>query len=193
MAEQVSISGQAGTEAAVAGVWQADPYHTQVEFSAKHLGMMTVRGHFADVSVTGHIDPDHPEATSVDVTIQTASIHTNNPQRDKDISTSNFLDVEHYPTMTFKSTKVEHVGGDNYMLTGDLTLKGTTQPVTLSMTRYGEFNDPMMGHRIAYGGETKINRKDFSMTFNPMLDGKWVVSDEIQISLEGELIEKKPE
>lgn len=187
------MAEQTGTGTPVSGVWQADPYHTQVEFAAKHLGMMTVRGHFTDVSVTGNIDPGHPEATAVDVTIQVASIRTHNEQRDKDISASNFLDVANYPTITFKSTKVEQVGEDKYTLTGDLTIKGTTKPVTLAMMRYGEFNDPHMGHRIAYSGETKISRKDFGMSFNPMLDGKWVVSDEIQIALEGELIEKKPE
>jgi polyisoprenoid-binding protein YceI len=187
------MAEQAGTGTLVSGVWQADPYHTQVEFSAKHLGMMTVRGHFMDVSVTGNIDPDHPEATVVDVTVQVASIRTNNEQRDKDISASNFLDVANYPTITFKSTKVGQVGEDKYTLTGDLTIKGTTKPVTLTMMRYGEFNDPHMGHRIAYSGETTISRKDFGMSFNPMLDGKWVVSDEIQVALEGELVEKKPE
>lgn len=179
--------------AVTTGIWQADPYHTQVEFAAKHLGMMTVRGHFAEVSVTGNIDPEHPAATSVEVTIQTASIRTHNEQRDNDLRSSNFLEIDKYPTMTFKSTQIEHVGGDRYMLTGDLTIKGVTRPVTLNMVRYGEFNDPMMGHRIAYSGETKINRKDFGMNFNFVLDGKFVVSDEIQIMLEGELVEKKPE
>src|SRR5438093_1250332 len=77
---------QAGTQSR----WQLDPYHTQVEFAAKHLGMMTVRGHFPDVTTTGYIDPDHPEASSVDVTIQAASIRTHNAQRDNDLRSSNF-------------------------------------------------------------------------------------------------------
>jgi polyisoprenoid-binding protein YceI len=174
-------------------VWQADPFHTQVEFAAKHLGMMTVRGHFAEVSVTGTINPDQPEASSIDVTVQTASIRTHNPQRDNDLRSSHFLEVELYPTMTFKSTSIEHLDGDRYVLRGDLTIKNVTKPVTLNMVRLGEFNDPMMGHRIGYSGETTINRKDFGMTFNPVLDGKFVVSDEIRISLEGEIVEKKPE
>ena len=188
-----ATDGQPRTQTASQGVWQADPYHTQVEFAAKHLGMMTVRGHFADVSVTGNLDPAHPEASSLDVTIQTKSIRTHNEQRDNDLRSSNFLEADQYPTMTFKSTKIEHVGGDRYTLTGDLTIKGVTKPVTLSMVRLGEFNDPMMGHRIAYSGEGKVNRKDFGMNFNPVLDGKFVVSDEIQILLEGEIIEKQPE
>ena len=192
MAESTEVGTQTGA-AAVQGVWQADPFHTQVEFAAKHLGMMTVRGHFAEVSVTGTINPEQPAASSIEVTVQTSSIRTHNAQRDNDLRSSNFLGVDEYPTMTFKSTRIEHVGGDRYTLTGDMTIKGVTKPVTLTMNRLGEFNDPMMGHRIGYSGETKINRKDFGMNFNPVLDGTFVVSDEIQISLEGELVEKKPE
>ena len=183
--QQIDVSPQS--------IWVADPMHTQVEFAAKHLGMMTVRGHFAAITVTGTIDPVHHDATSIEVTIQTASIRTNNEQRDNDLRASNFLDVDHFPTITFKSTNVQHLGGDRYTLTGDLTIKGNTKPVTLNMVRYGEFNDPRMGHRIAYGGEGTINRKEFGMTFNAMLDGRWIVSDEIQLLLEGELVEKKPE
>ena len=181
----------APTDATTHGVWKADPYHTQVEFAAKHLGMMTVRGHFADVSVTGTIDPDHPEASSVEVTIQTASIRTHNENRDNDLRSSNFLEVDKYPTITFKSTKIEHTGGDRYTMTGDLTIKGVTKSVTLQGVRYGEFNDPMMGHRIAYSAEGQINRRDFNMTFNPVLDGKFVVSNEIQLMIEGEIVEQK--
>ena len=178
-------------EAGTHSLWQFDPYHTQVEFSAKHLGMMTVRGLFADVTATGFIDPDHPEASSVDVNIQTASIRTHNPQRDNDLRASNFLEADKYPTMTFKSTKIEAAGQDRFTMTGDLTIKGNTHPVTLSVVKYGEFNDPNMGHRIGYSAEGKINRKDFGMTFNMMLDGRWIVSDEIKIMIEGEFVEQK--
>jgi polyisoprenoid-binding protein YceI len=173
--------------------WQADPFHTQVEFAAKHLGMMTVRGHFAELSVDGHIDPDHPEATSVEVTIQTTSIRTHNEQRDNDLRSSNFLGVDQYPTITFKSTKIEQTGRDRYDLTGDLTIKGVTKPVTLKGTIYGEFNDPMMGHRIGYSAEGQIDRREFGLTFSPMLDGKFVVSNQVQLMIEGEIVEQKQE
>jgi len=86
------------------GSWQLDPYHTQIGFSAKHLGMMTVRGHFTDVTATGDIHPDNPEASRVDVTIQMASITTNHPQRDNDLRSSNFLEVDAHPTATFTSS-----------------------------------------------------------------------------------------
>lgn len=170
--------------------WQLDPYHTQVEFSAKHLGMMTVRGHFADVNSTAQIDPDHPESSSIDVTIQTASIRTHNKTRDNDLRGSNFLEVEKFPTIGFTSTELRATGDDHYTLTGDLTIKNITHPVTLNAFMLGEFNDPMMGHRIGYNATGKINRRDFGVTLNVVLDGRFVVSDEIQISIEGELVEK---
>jgi polyisoprenoid-binding protein YceI len=173
------------------GTWKFDPYHTQVEFSAKHLGMMTVRGHFAEVTATGDIYPDQPEKSTVEATINTASIRTHNETRDNDLRSSNFLEIDKYPTMSFKSTKIEPAGKDRYTLTGDLTIKGTTRPVTLNVIRYGEFNDPNMGHRIGYAAEGQINRKDFGMKFEAILDGKFVVSNEIQINIEGELVEAK--
>src|SRR6266850_4300034 len=100
------------------GTWKFDPYHTQVEFSAKHLGMMTVRGHFAEVTATGDIHPDDPNATKVEASINTASIRTHNEQRDNDLRSSNFLEIEKYPTITFKSTKIETKGKDKGTMTG---------------------------------------------------------------------------
>jgi len=177
------------------GTWKFDPMHTQVEFSAKHLGMMTVRGHFTEVTATGDLYPDQPERSKVDVSINTASIRTHNEQRDNDLRGSYFLEIEKYPTITFKSTRIETKGRDkdagplDGTMTGDLTIKGVTKPVTLNVAKYGEFNDPGMGHRIAYAAETKINRQDFNMKFDAMLDGKFVVSHEIEINIEGELLE----
>jgi len=171
------------------GNWTFDPMHTQVEFSAKHLGMMTVRGHFAEVNATGELYPDHPEKSKVDVTINTASIRTHNDKRDNDLRSSNFLEVEKFPTIHFKSTKIEEKTPDKGTMTGDLTIKGVTHPVTLNVVKYGEFNDPRMGHRIGYAAETKINRKDFGMAFDMMLDGKLIVSHQVQVNIEGELLE----
>src|ERR1041385_7035361 len=140
--------------------WQIDPMHTQVEFSAKHFGMMTVRGHFREVTTTGNIDPTHPENSDIDVTIEVASLTTNNPQRDNDLRSSYFLELDKHPTITFKSTKIEPAGQDHYRMTGDLTIKGITKPVTLEVQRYGEVNDPQMGHRVASSAEGGGNAKD---------------------------------
>jgi polyisoprenoid-binding protein YceI len=180
-------------EAGTHSRWQFDPYHTQVEFSTKHLGMMKVHGHFTHVDASGFIDPDHPEGSSVDVTIQTASIRTNDEKRDSDLRTSNFLEVDKYPTMHYKSNKIESAGQDRFTVTGDLTIKGNTRPVTLSVVKYGEFNDPMMGHRIGYSAEGRIKRRDFGLTFDMMLDGRFIVGEEVQIMIEGEFIEQKQE
>ena len=115
------------------GTWKFDPYHTQVEFSAKHLGMMTVRGHFAEVTATGEIDVEHPERSNIEATINTKSIRTHNETRDNDLRSSNFLEADKYPTIHFKSTKIEPVEKDRYRLTGDLTIKGVTKPVALDV------------------------------------------------------------
>ena len=171
--------------------WQLDPYHTQVEFSAKHFGMMTVRGHFREVTASGQIDPANPAASSVEVTINVASLTTNNPQRDNDLRSSYFLELDKYPTITFKSTRVEPAGQDRYTLTGDLTIKGITKPVTLNVQRYGEINDPTMGHRVAFSAEGQINRKDFGMEFDMLADNRLVVSHEIKIFIETEVVEVK--
>jgi len=171
------------------GIWQLDPLHTQVEFAVKHLGMMTVRGHFADVKTSGDINVERPEASSVEVVIQTASIRTHNERRDNDVRNSGILDVDHYPTITFKSTKIGTTTADHYSMTGDLTIKGTTRPVTLAVANYGEFNDPMMGHRIGYGAETQILRKDFGLNVDMLLDGRLVIGNEVLITIQGELLE----
>jgi polyisoprenoid-binding protein YceI len=185
------MTTQNEAEAGTQSRWQFDPFHTQVEFAAKHLGMMTVRGHFAETSATGNIYPDDPEASSVEVTMQSASIRTHNENRDNDLRSSNFLEVDKYPTIHFKSTRIEHTGKDRYTMTGDLTIKGNTQPVTLKVVKYGEFNDPMMGHRIGYSAEGRIDRRDFGLTFSMMLDGKFIVSNEVDILIEGEFVEQK--
>src|SRR2546429_2202833 len=109
------------------GTWKFDPMHTQVEFSAKHLGMMTVRGHFAEVIATGQLYPDQPERSSFDVTINTASISTHNEQRDNDLSSSTFLEVQKYPTITFKKSKIKQKTPDRWTLTSYLSIKFNTK------------------------------------------------------------------
>ena len=135
--------------------------------------MMTVRGNVLEITADGYIDPHRPEASSVEVPIQTASIRTNNPQRDNDLRASNFLEADKYPTMHFKSTKIEQTGPETYNTTGDLTIKGNTHPVTLKVLKYGEFNDPnMIGHRMAQC-RNQGQPQRFGMTFSMML--RWQV------------------
>jgi polyisoprenoid-binding protein YceI len=169
--------------------WQIDPMHTQVEFAAKHFGMMTVRGRFNDVVTSGTVDPLKPELSSIEVTIDVASLNTHNAQRDNDLRSSYFLELDTYPTITFRSTRIEPVGGERYAMTGDLTIKGITKPVSFAVQRYGEINDPMMGHRVAFSAEGEINRKDFGMNFDALADGRIIVSHEIKLTIEAEVVE----
>lgn len=173
--------------------WQIDPVHTQVEFSAKHFGMMTVRGHFNDVKTCGEVDPANPSAANFGAEINVASLATNNAQRDDDLRSSYFLGLDKYPTITFRTTKIEPIpsGDTRFRLTGDLTIKGITRPVALEVERYGEINDERMGHRVAYTAEGQINRKDFGMDLDTLADNRLVVSHEIKINVEAELVEQK--
>lgn len=170
--------------------WQIDPMHTQVEFSAKHFGMMTVRGHFNEVTTSGYVDPSNPTASSIQVTINVVSLTTNNAQRDNDLRSSYFLEMEKHPTITFRSTRIEPPSQDQFRMTGDLTIRGITRPVTLNVQRYGEINDSTMGHRMAFSAEGEINRKDFGMEFDALADSRLVVSHEIKLFVEVELVEQ---
>ena len=170
------------------GTWTFDPYHTQVEFSAKHLGMMTVRGHFAELTATGEIDVERPENSKIEATINVASIRTHNAQRDKDLLSSNFLEVDKHPTITFKSTKVTQQGKDDFSIAGDLTIRDVTRPIVLDVTKEGEGTDPWGNFRTAFSATTKLNRTDFGLTYNQVLEtGGVVVGEDIKISVDVEL------
>jgi polyisoprenoid-binding protein YceI len=169
--------------------WQIDPMHTQVEFAVKHFGMMTVRGRFNDVEASGTVDPVEPEKSRIEVVIDVASLNTHNAQRDNDLRGSYFLELDEHPTITFRSSKAERLGGDDYALTGDLTIKGITRPVTLQVHRLGEVSHEQMGHRIAYTAEGEIMRRDFGMAFDMLADNRLVVGQEVKITIEGELVE----
>ena len=167
------------------GTWKFDPYHLQVEFSAKHLGMMTVRGLFLEVTATGDIHPDQPERTKVEATINTASIRTHNEQRDKDLRSSNFLEIDRYPTMTFKSTKIEPAGPDRYRLTGDLTIKGQSQPVELDGTIAEPIADPYGTQRLGLKLQGTVDRTKFGIDWNnPLPSGEPALGNDVALSAE---------
>src|SRR5204863_9285388 len=113
--------------------WTVDPMHTQVEFSAKHMGLMTVRGHFTSVRVAVDLDEDDFTAASVEATIDTGSLITNDARRDAHLKSPDFLDVEQFPTMTFKSTRIERAAHDQYKMAGYLTIRNVTRRVTLEV------------------------------------------------------------
>jgi polyisoprenoid-binding protein YceI len=171
-----------------------DKNHSDASFQIRHFASK-VRGRFADFGGTIQADPAKPEASSVEFTIKTASIDTNQPDRDKDLRSANFFDAEKFPEITFKSTKVTPAGKDKYDVTGTLTMHGVSREITLPVTLLGMMKDPRGNEIASFELETKLNRKDFGINWNKTLDnGGLMLSDDVvvQISLETKK-KKEPE
>src|SRR5256714_2802672 len=150
--------------------WTVDPMHTQVEFSAKHMGLMTVRGHFTSVRVSIDLNEDDFTASSVAATIDTRSLVSNDARRDAHLKSPDFLNVEHFPTITFKSTRIERAAHDRYKMTGDLTIRDLTRPVTLDVVYSGQAKDPMGSVHAGFSAYSTINRRDWGLTWNVALE-----------------------
>ncbi len=167
------------------GTYAIDPAHTRVGFSARHAMVTKVRGEFTDVEGTAQLDGANPSASSVTVTIPTASFTTNHEGRDQHVKSDDFLAVEQFPTLTFRSTNVEVTGDDSFTLTGDLTIKDTTQQISIPFTFEGAATDPFGNERIGFDGSTTINRKDYGITWNAALEaGGVLVSEKIGLDFE---------
>jgi len=164
------------------GTWKIDPNHSTAQFAVRHLGVSTVRGAFTKVSGQAQYDPADPSKTTLEATIEASSVDTRVEMRDKDIRSPNFLDVEKYPTITFRSKQVKSAGQGKLQITGDLTIHGVTKEVTLDV----EPSEPakvMGGTRIGASATTKINRKDFGVNGAPGIAG-----DELSITIDVELV-----
>ena len=184
------MSTTAATTPAVA-TWSIDAAHSHVEFAVKHLMIATVKGRFGGVTGTVRTDESDPSKGQVDVEIDAASIDTREAQRDAHLKSADFFDVEKFPKLTFKSTRIEGVAGDSFKLTGDLTIHGVTRPVTLDVTSEGRGKDPWGGERAGFSATGKIKRSEFGLTWNQVLEtGGFVVGDDIKISLDVELVKK---
>lgn len=168
----------------ISGDYTIDPSHSRLGFSARHAMVTTVRGQFGEFSGTAHVDTDNPGNSSVNVTIQTASIDTGSEDRDAHLRSGDFFDAEANPTITFTSTKVERDGTD-WEITGDLTIKGTTKPVTIVFEETGSAQDPFGNTRIGFEGQAAINRKDWDLTWNAALEtGGVLVSERIKLEFD---------
>ena len=174
-----------------ADTYDIDAAHTSVQFSIRHMMISNVRGEFTKLAGKATGDPANPTATTVEATIEAASIDTRNEKRDEHLRSPDFLDVAKFPTITFKSTKVEKAG-DAWKLAGDLTLHGVTKPVVLDVTNVtAPTKDPWGNTRIGASATTKINRQDYGIVFNKTLDGGGVlVGDEITITIDVEVVKK---
>jgi polyisoprenoid-binding protein YceI len=182
-----------GIEAPAQGTWEIDPAHSDLAFVARYLMVTRVRGGFGEFSGTFHI-AEAPEESWVEVTIKSASIDTGTPDRDKHLRSPDFLDVERFPELRFKSTKVELTGGTDLKVTGELTIRDVTKPVVLDAEFQGIAKDPWGGTRTAFSATTEINREDFGASWNVALEtGGWLVSKTVRLELEAQAVLAKAE
>ncbi len=176
------------TAAPTANSWKLDPAHSTVEFSAKHMMFTTVRGRLADVEGIISVPGATLDDAAVEATMKAASIDTRTEQRDQHLRSADFLDVENYPEVTFKSTKFEGTK-EKFTMTGDLTIRGTTRPVTLDVTYEGAGTDPWGHERMGFSASGKIDRRHFGLVWNQALEtGGVLVSNDIKIQIEAQII-----
>ncbi|MFI5271968.1 MAG: YceI family protein [Ktedonobacterales bacterium] len=170
--------------------WQLDTSHSQIGFSVKHMMVSTVRGQFTRFAGTVALDEQQPERSHVEVTIDPQSINTSDEKRDGHLRAADFFEVEKYPEIRFSSTQVERSGDDEYRVTGDLTMRGVTRPVTLEVTLDGQSRDLQGQRRAGFSIRGAINRKDFGLVWNVALEqGGVLVSDKVSLVIDAEVLE----
>ncbi len=167
------------------GQYSLDPSHTRIGFVARHAMVTKVRGAFNEFEGTGFLDGDDPSRSKVSVTIQAKSIDTRNEQRDGHLRSNDFLAMDEFAVITFESTEAKQLDDTTFQLTGDLTVRGVTKPVTIDFTFEGAALDPFGNRRIGFEGSTTISRKDFGITWNAALEtGGVLVSDKVTLEFE---------
>jgi polyisoprenoid-binding protein YceI len=175
-----------------AGEYKIDPAHSTIGFAVRHYEINWVDGRFKDFEGTVRYDDKDVTKSSVEFTAKVTSVDTGVEARDKHLRTADFFEVEKYPTMTFKSTRVERKG-NAFVLLGDLTLKGVTKPVQLSFSVAGAVKDPRGNTRFGVAAQTKVNRRDFGINFGgPMTGGGLSIGDEVSITLNLEVVQPSP-
>ncbi len=171
--------------------WNIDTAHSAIHFSVRHMLVSKTRGRFTKFGGQLEFDPDNPEAAKVQVTIEPASVDTADSQRDGHLRSADFFDVEKFPTASFKSTRVEDLGGDKYRISGDLTIRGVTKPVSFDATYEGSGKDPWGGERAGFSGGTTIDRRQFGLEWNKALEtGGVLVGEKVELSLEVEAVKQ---
>jgi polyisoprenoid-binding protein YceI len=180
--------------AAATSTWQIDPAHTAAGFAVKHLMISTVRGQFKGITGTVTWDDQDVSKSSVDVTIDANTVDTSEPKRDQDLKSDKFFDVTKYPTITFKSKKVEATSAGKVKITGDLTIHGVTKEVVLDVEGpTPPVKDPWGNTRVAASASAKVNRQDYGVKWNANMDGGGVVvGDDVNITIDLEMTKKSP-
>lgn len=189
---QTSTSAKAVYSPIPGGVYTIDPAHSSIGFSIRHLMLSVVTGRFDDFSGSIRIDGDDVTKSSVEFTAKVASIDTDVPKRDEHLRSADFFEVEKYPEMTFRSTRVERAG-DGYVAHGKLTLKGVTKEIAIPFTLFGAIQDPWGGTRIGVDASTTLDRQDYGITWNAQLEGGGVsVGNEVDVHLAVEAVKQEP-
>jgi polyisoprenoid-binding protein YceI len=177
----------------LSGDYVLDVVHSQLGFVARHAMVTKVRGRFREFAGSAHLDAAHPERSTASVVIEARSIDTGNADRDAHLRSNDFLDMEHYPQITFDSTAVEQVDDRHYKLTGDLTIKGTTRAVTVDFLFTGVVIDPFGNVRAGFEGSCSLNRKDWGIAWNaPLETGGVLVSDKVNLEIEVSAVKENP-
>jgi polyisoprenoid-binding protein YceI len=188
----VTTATATATATATKTTYSIDKAHSDVTFQVRHL-LTKVRGGFSDFEGTIEYDEEHPEQSSVNVTVQAAGIDTNERDRDTHLRSADFFEVDTYPTLTFKSRSIAAKGAQRFDLTGDLTIHGVTRTVTFDVDVLGKAKDPWGNERIAFEAEAAINRKDFGLQWNAALEtGGFLVGDDVKISLSIQAVPVSP-
>jgi len=170
--------------------WELDTAHAEVGFSAKHMMVTTVRGRFTDVAAEVHIDEQHPEQSHVNATIQAASLETGDEQRDAHLKSPDFFDVEKYPVITFRSTRVRRASDGEFELAGELTVRDVTREITLKGDFAGPVTNPWGKRVVGFELDGELNREDFGLTWNVALEaGGVLVSKKIKLHIAVEVAE----
>ena len=171
--------------------WAIDPAHSNVEFQVKHLMISTVKGRFGDVKGTVRYNDADPSKSDVGIEVGIGSIDTRAEQRDAHLRSPDFFDAERFPTMRFKSKRIEGSIEGEFKLIGDLTIRDVTREVALSAEFHGRERDPWGGERMGFEASGKLNRKEFGLNWNQVLEsGGWLVGDDIKLSIEVELVKQ---
>lgn len=164
--------------------WAVDTAHSEVEFSVKHMMIAKVKGAFNNFTASIEADPSDLTTADIEFNVDVTSIDTRNSDRDAHLKSADFFDAEQYPSLTFKSTKIVKKDDDEYDITGDLTIRGTTRQETFYVTFEGQGKDPWGNEKVGFSAEGKINRSDYGLTWNAALEtGGVLVGDQIKISL----------
>ncbi len=173
------------------GDYTIDPAHSRIGFVARHAMVTKVRGGFNSFSGSLHLDAADPAKSSAELSIDVESVDTRQEQRDGHLRTNDFFDAPTYPTITFKSTSVKQVDSDNFEVTGDLTIKDVTKPITVDFEYGGIATDPMGNERVGFEGKASLNRSDYNVSFNAVLEtGGVMVSDKISLEFDISAIRK---